>query len=101
MKMLKQAKKMQGEMERIQKELAEREIEATAGGGMVTVVVTGALELVSIKIDPEVIDPEDVEMLEDLITAAVNEAMGRAREVAQKEMGAVTSGLGLNMPGLF
>ncbi len=97
-KMMKQVQKMQADMAKVQDDLANEIVEASAGGGMVTVQVTGAVELKSIKIDPEAIDPNDVEMLEDLILAAANEALRSAQELANKRMGGVTSGL--NIPGL-
>ncbi|HDR90913.1 MAG TPA: YbaB/EbfC family nucleoid-associated protein [candidate division Zixibacteria bacterium] len=99
-KMFKQMQKLQQDMERMQAELAEKEVKATAGGGMVTAIVNGGMELVDVKIDPEVIDPEDPEMLEDLIIAAVNEAMAKANEMAQSEMAKLTGGLGGGIPGL-
>jgi DNA-binding YbaB/EbfC family protein len=99
---LKQAQQMQNRMAKLQEELGERMVEASAGGGMVSVVVNGRQELVSIKIEPEVVDPEDVEMLQDLITAAVNDGMNRAKEMVSEEMAKLTKGLGLpNIPGLF
>lgn len=91
---------MQEKMAEIQKGLASKTVEASAGGGMVTATVSGDLKLVSIKIDPSVVDPADVEMLEDLISAAVNEAFKRAQQMVSEEMSSVTSGLGLNLPGL-
>jgi DNA-binding YbaB/EbfC family protein len=97
-KMMKQVQKMQADMAKVQDDLANEIVEASAGGGMVTVQVTGAVELKSIKIDPEAVDPNDVEMLEDLILAAANEALRSAQELANKRMGGVTSGL--NIPGL-
>lgn len=97
---MKQAQKMQEKMAEIQKGLASKTVEASAGGGMVTATVSGDLKLVSIKIDPSVVDPADVEMLEDLISAAVNEAFKRAQQMVSEEMSSVTSGLGLNLPGL-
>jgi DNA-binding YbaB/EbfC family protein len=93
--MIKQAQKMQKDMMKVQEELELRQIEASAGGGAVTVVVTGKKELVSIIIKPEVVDPEDVEMLQDLILAAVNEAIRKAEEMVSSEMGKLTGGLGL------
>ena len=96
---MKQAQKMQQKMAEVQKGLSEKTCEASAGGGMVTAVVNGEFKLVSVKIDPSVVDPADVEMLEDLIMAAVAEATKRAQEMAAEEMGKVTSGLGLNIPG--
>lgn len=98
-KMMKQVQKMQAEMARIQEELAEREVKANAGGGMVEVTANGKQEILDIKIDPEAVDPEDVEMLEDMILAAVNEAMRQAQEMASQEMQKVTGGM--NIPGLM
>ena len=97
--MLKQVQKMQQEMVRLQEELEERTVEASVGGGAVTVKVTGKKELQEIKIDPEVIDPEDKEMLEDLVLAAVNEALKKAEEMVSTEMNKITGGM--NIPGLF
>ena len=96
---MKQAKKMQEKMEEIQKGLAEKCCEASVGGGMVTARVNGNLQLVSIKIDPSVVNPEDVELLEDLIVAAVGEATKRAQDMVAQEMGKVT--MGFNIPGIF
>lgn len=93
--MIKQAQKMQKDMMKVQEELEQRQIEASAGGGAVTVVVTGKKELVSIKIKPEVVDPDDVELLQDLVLAAVNEAIRQAEEMVSSEMGKLTGGLGL------
>ena len=93
--MMKQAQKMQKKMAEVQKELALKTCEATAGGGMVTAVVNGDVKLESIKIDPSVVDPEDVEMLEDLVVAAVTEASKRAQEMVNEEMGKLTAGLGI------
>jgi DNA-binding YbaB/EbfC family protein len=105
--MLKQVQKMQQDMELAQQELAEATVEASAGGGMVTVIVTGALEVRSVKIAPEAVDSEDMEMLCDLVLAATNEALRSAQELAASKMGAVTGGLdpggalgGLGLPGL-
>ncbi|MEE9615240.1 MAG: YbaB/EbfC family nucleoid-associated protein [Thermodesulfobacteriota bacterium] len=98
---MKQARKMQERMGEVQKELAEKTCEASAGGGMVTATVTGGMQLVSLKIDPSVVNPDDVEMLEDLVVAAVGEAMKRSKEMASEEMGKLTGGLGLDIPGLF
>ena len=97
--MIKQAQKMQEEMERVQQETENEEVEATSGGGAVKVVVNGKKELVSIKIDPDAVDPDDVETLEDLVKAAVNEGIGKADEMMSEKMGAITGGL--NIPGLF
>ena len=97
--MLKQAQKMQEDMANLQADLEEREFNGSAGGGMVQVTVTGKHEIVSLKINPDVVDPDDVEMLEDFVTLAVNEAISNAVKTQEEEMGALTSGL--NMPGLF
>jgi DNA-binding YbaB/EbfC family protein len=97
-KMMRQVQKMQADMAKMQEDLANETVEASAGGGMVTVQVTGSIELKSIKIDPEAVDPADVEMLEDLILAATNEALRSAQELANKKLGGLTSGL--NIPGL-
>jgi len=96
---MKQAQQMQQKIARLQQELESREVEATAGGGMVTAVVNGKQQLLSLKIEKAVVDPEDVEMLEDLVTAAVNEALKQSQEMVQQEMGKVTGGM--NLPGLF
>ena len=96
---LKQAKAMQERMADIQKELANKTVEFSSGGGMVHVTVNGKQEVISIKIDPSVINPHDAEMLQDLIAAAVNGAIKRSQEIMTEEMGKVTAGL--NIPGLF
>jgi len=96
--MMKQMQKMQADMGRIQEELAQQEIEASAGGGMVKAVVTGSQELKRVEINPDAVDPDDVELLQDMVVAAVNEALRQSQEAAAKKMGAVTGGLGL--PGL-
>jgi DNA-binding YbaB/EbfC family protein len=100
--LLKQAQKMQKEIERIQNELADMKIEGSAGGGMVTATASGQQELLEIKIDPEVVDPDDVEMLEDLVLAAVNQALETAKATAEQEMAKATGGMGggLGIPGL-
>lgn len=98
-KMLKQAQKIQQEMARLQEELKEKTVEASAGGGVGEVTVNGQQELLAIKIKPEVVDPEDVEMLQDLILAAVNEGLRKSREMVANEMSKITGGL--NIPGLF
>ena len=97
--MMQQAQKMQANMAKMQEELEEREVEATAGGGVVKVVATGKKEIRSITIAPEVVDPDDIEMLEDLVIAAVNEALGKADEMMQTEMAKITGGM--NLGGLF
>ena len=102
-KMMQQVQKMQAEMAKAQEELAQETVEASVGGGMVTVKATGAGEIVEIKIAREAIDPDDPEMLEDMILAAVNEALGSAQELASKKLGGITGGLGdlgLNLPGM-
>ena len=96
---IKQAQKMQEEMEKVQEELEDKTVEATSGGGAVTVQVNGKKEIVSLKIQPEAVDPEDVETLEDLITVAVNDAVKQADDMMAEGMSAVTGGL--NIPGLF
>ncbi len=98
-KMMKQVQQMQKQMAKAQAELAQEEVEASAGGGMVTVKVTGDLRIVSIKIDPQAIDPGDVEMLEDMVLAAANEALRSAQELASQKLGGLTGGL--NIPGIM
>lgn len=98
-KLMKQAQQMQAKMTKMQEELEEKTVEATAGGGVVKVVVNGKQELLDIKIDPDAVDPEDVEMLEDLILAAVNEGMREVQDMVNKEMGKLTGGM--NIPGMF
>ena len=98
-KLLKQAQQMQAKMAQMQAELAEKNIEASAGGGMVKVVMNGRHEVVSVSIDPEVVDPQDVEMLEDLVAAAVTEAANRVEEMVRDEMSSITGGMPL--PGMF
>ncbi len=97
--MLKQAQKMQEDMANLQVDLENREYSATSGGGLVSVTVDGKHLIKSIKINPDAVDPDDSEMLEDLVTVAVNEAISNAIKTAEEEMGAITGGL--NMPGLF
>lgn len=97
--LMKQAKKMQEQMVKMQEELEEKTVEASVGGGVVSVVANGKKEIIEITIKPEAVDPDDVEMLQDLIMAAVNEATRKADEMAQAEMGKLTGGMG--MPGLF
>lgn len=97
-KMMKQVQKMQADMAKAQEDLASEVVSASAGGGMVTVDVTGSLDIKSLKIDPAAIDPDDVEILEDMIIAAVNEALRSAQDLANKRLGGITSGL--NIPGL-
>jgi len=97
--LLRQAQQMQAKLVKAQEELGKATVEASAGGGVVKVVVNGHQQLLSIKISPEAVDPEDVEMLEDLVLAAVNEGMDKARELASNQLGAITGGLGI--PGLM
>jgi hypothetical protein len=96
---MRQAQQMQKKMAEMQEELAHKTVEASAGGGMVTVTANGALQLVSVHIDPAVVDPQDVGMLQDLIHAATNEALKKAREMAEGEMSQLTGGL--KIPGLM
>jgi len=105
--MMKQVQKMQADMAKAQAELANEVVEASAGGGMVTVKISGDLELKDLTIDPEAVDPEDVDMLQDMVQAAVNEAIRSAQELAATKMSAATGGLGgagglggLGLPGL-
>ncbi len=99
--LLKQAQQFQTKIAKLQEELEDRTVEASAGGGMVTVVVNGRQELVSIKIEPEVINSDDKEMLQDLILAAINDGLSKAKEMVNEEMGKLTRGLNLpNIPGL-
>ncbi len=98
--LVRQAQKMQKEMERVQEELKDKTVEASAGGGAITVVATGKKDIKEIIIKPEVVDPDDVEMLQDLVLAAVNEALRKADEMVSSEVGKVTGGLG-GIPGLF
>jgi nucleoid-associated protein EbfC len=97
--MMKQAQKLQAKMVKLQEELAEKTVETSAGGGMVKVVASGKQQIVSIKIEKEVVDPEDVEMLQDLILAAVNDALAKSQEMVSGEMGKLTGGL--KIPGLM
>ncbi len=96
---IKQAQKRQEEMEKIQNELEVKEVSASAGGGMIDVTVNGKKEIVSIKIKPDVVDPDDVETLEDLVMVAVNEAIKKADDMMAEGMSAITGGM--NIPGLF
>lgn len=98
--MIRQAQKMQEEMERVQTELNEKEYTATAGGGVVEVTVSGKKQLSAVKLKPEVVDPEDIELLEDMIMAAANEALRTAEEDMSAKMAAITGGMGA-MPGIF
>jgi len=96
---LKQAQEMQSKLAKVQEELTHKTVDATAGGGMVMVTVNGQFMVTSIKVDPAVINPEDAEMLEDLVLAAVNEGLRRAREMVSEEMGKLTGGF--KIPGLM
>jgi len=96
--MLKQAQKLQSKIFKMQEEMAERTVETSVGGGMVKAVANGRQELVSIKIDPEVVDPDDVQMLEDLVVAAVNDALKKAKEMVSEEMTKLAGGF--KIPGL-
>jgi DNA-binding YbaB/EbfC family protein len=97
--LVKQAQQMQQRMLKLQEELAQRTVEASVGGGMVTVTVNGKSEVLRVKVEPQVVDPDDVEMLEDLIVAGVNEALRKAQELMSEEMGKLTGGM--KIPGLF
>lgn len=100
--LMKQAQKMQEDMQALQADLDEREYEVKAGGGVVTVKISGKLEVKSIEIDPEVVDPDDVETLSDILVAAVNEAIKKVNETNSDEMGKITGSLGMpGIPGLF
>ncbi|NLM17018.1 MAG: YbaB/EbfC family nucleoid-associated protein [Candidatus Riflebacteria bacterium] len=96
--LMRQAQKMQDKLQKAQEELKNKEVEASVGGGAVKMVFTGAQELLSVKIDPEAADPEDIETLEDLIKSAVNEGIRKSKELAENEMTDIT---GVNMPGMF
>lgn len=97
--MMRQAQRLQNKIAQIQEELATKTVEASVGGGMVKAVANGKPEIVSVSIEPEVADPDDLEMLQDLVVAAVNEALARAKEMVESEMAKVTGGL--KIPGLF
>ncbi len=97
--MMKQAQKLQARMMKLQEELAEKTVEASAGGGMVKVVANGRQQILTIQIEKEVVDPEDVEMLQDLVVAAVNDALQKSQEMVSSEMSKLTGGL--NIPGLM
>jgi DNA-binding YbaB/EbfC family protein len=97
--LLKKAQQLQEKMAKLQDELSEKTIETSAGGGMVTVIATGKQEIASIKIDPEVVNQEDIEMLEDLVLAAVNDALSQAKQMVSEEMTKLTGGV--NIPGLM
>ena len=97
--MMKQAQKLQSKMMKLQEEMSEKTVETASGGGMVKVVANGKQQIVSIEIEKEVIDPEDVEMLQDLVLAAVNDALAKSQEMVASEMGKLTGGM--NIPGLM
>jgi DNA-binding YbaB/EbfC family protein len=98
--LMKQAQQMQERVKKLQEEAGGKTVEASSGGGMVTVVANGRQEILSIKIDPSVVDPSDLEMLQDLVTAAVNEALRKSQDLMKEEMAKLTSGMGLP-PGMF
>lgn len=97
--MMKQAKRLQAKMESIREEAAQRTVEGSAGGGMVTVTVNGKNEVLSVRIEPEVVDRDEVEMLQDLVVAATNQALGRAQEMMESELSKLTGGMPI--PGMF
>jgi len=97
--LMKEAQKMQAKIAKMQEELKEKTVEASSGGGMVKVVCNGQQEIIDIEIEPELLEEKDVEMLQDLVLAAVNEALRRSRDIAEEEMGKITGGL--NLPGLM
>ncbi|NIS60213.1 MAG: YbaB/EbfC family nucleoid-associated protein [Proteobacteria bacterium] len=97
--MLKQAQKIQAQLAKMQEEMAEKTVEASSGGGMVSVVVNGKQEVISVKIEREVVNPDDIDMLQDLILAAVNEGIRKSQEMVSEEMKRLTGGL--SIPGLF
>jgi nucleoid-associated protein EbfC len=96
--MMKQAQQLQSKMMKLQEELADKTVESSSGGGMVKVTANGRQQIISIQIEKEVVDPDDVEMLEDLVLAAINDALAKAQEMVSSEMGKLTGGL--NIPGL-
>ncbi|WP_162484706.1 YbaB/EbfC family nucleoid-associated protein [Bacillus alveayuensis] len=98
-KMMKQMQKMQKEMQKAQEELAEKTVEGSAGGGMVTVIANGHKEILEVNINEEVVDPEDIEMLQDLVLAATNDALKKVDDLTNETMGKFTKGM--NLPGLF
>lgn len=98
-KMMKQMQKMQKDMQKAQEELGEKTVEGTAGGGMVTVIANGNKEITEVKIKEEVVDPDDIEMLQDLVLAATNEALKKIEELTNETMGQYTKGM--NLPGMF
>ena len=96
--MMKQAQQLQSKMMKLQEELAEKTVESSSGGGMVKAIANGRQQILSIQIEKEVVDPDDVEMLQDLVLAAINDALAKAQEMVSSEMGKLTGGL--NIPGL-
>ena len=98
--LMKQAQQMQERVKKLQEEAANKTVEASSGGGMVTVVANGRQEVLSIKIDRSVVDPNDIDMLQDLVAAAVNEALRKSQDIMKQEMGRLTAGMGLP-PGMF
>jgi DNA-binding YbaB/EbfC family protein len=100
-RIMKQARKLQEKMSKLQEQLANESVEASTGGGMVKVVANGKREIRSIEMSPEVVNPADIEMLQDLTVAAVNEALRKAEELASAEMTKIAGGLNINIPGLF
>ncbi|MFP4226902.1 MAG: YbaB/EbfC family nucleoid-associated protein [Desulfobacterales bacterium] len=98
-KMMKQAQQLQNKMEKLQEEMADKTIEASAGGGMVKAVANGRQQIVSVSIEKEVVDPEDVEMLQDLIVAAINDALAQSQQMVSEEMNKLTGGM--NIPGMM
>jgi hypothetical protein len=101
MKMMKKAAEMQRDMQKLQEDLSERTVEFSSGGGMVTAVAQGDMSINAIKIDPKVVDPDDVEMLEDMVLAAVDGALKKVRDMSAEEMGKLTAGMGIpGMPGM-
>jgi DNA-binding YbaB/EbfC family protein len=99
--LMRRAQALQERMAKLQEEAGQRTVEGSAGGGMVTVLANGRQEILSIKLDPEVLDAQDQDMLQDLIVAGVNDALKKAQAMMAEEMKSVTGGLGLNIPGLF
>ncbi len=99
--LMRQAKEMQDRMKQVQEEAGAKVIEASSGGGMVTVRVNGRQEVLSVRIEPDIVDSDDMDMLQDLITAAVNEGLQRSKKIMEEEMKKLTGGLGMNIPGLF
>jgi hypothetical protein len=99
--MMRQAQQMQKKMAQVQEELAEKVVEATAGGGMVRCSVNGKQDVLEIVIDPEVVDPEDVDMLQALVLAAVNDGIKKSQQMVSEEMQKIAGGMGVNIPGMF